>query len=248
MKPAILAVIPARYESKRYPGKALSRIAGKTLLQWIYDEALKSKLIDRLVVATDSDRIADAVGEFGGEAIMTSARHRTGSDRTAEVLERLGGEIAINIQADHVGLDAAVYDRVIESMLNNKSDRFVTLAKRIDDEKILFNPDRVKLIIDTTGHALWFSRYPLPYLQGIDGDRLKRFDFYYHIGVYFFRKKALENYHSWARSRLEKAESLEQLRIIENRQRIRIYKIKSRIFSIDAPEDLRWAEENLAHG
>ncbi|HDL03942.1 MAG TPA: 3-deoxy-manno-octulosonate cytidylyltransferase [candidate division Zixibacteria bacterium] len=243
MKPKVLAVIPARFASKRFPGKPLSPIAGKPLIQHIYNAASKSKLIDRVVVATDSREIQEAVLNFGGEAVITSCNHRTGSDRAAEVMQKIGGEIIINIQADHIGVKPAVFDRVLKAILEDRKIRFATLARKVEDEASLFDPNRVKLILDADDYAYWFSRYPLPFLQGVNGDRLGQFDFYYHVGTYFFRKTGLKMFHAWPRSPLEKAESLEQLRILENNHKIKVFKIKSEILSIDTPQDLKLAEE-----
>jgi 3-deoxy-manno-octulosonate cytidylyltransferase (CMP-KDO synthetase) len=239
MKPEILAVIPARYGSRRFPGKPLAQIAGKSLLEHIYEEVSKSKLISRVVVATDSQEIYRAVENFGGEPVFTSARHHTGSDRVAEIGRKLGGEIIINIQADHLGVKGSDYDRILKIMITDRKIEYATIAKRVENEEQLYDPNRVKVLIDGDNNAIWFSRYPLPYLQGVDDDRLKHFDFHYHIGVYFFRKKALLKFQSRAQSRYEKAESLEQLRILENHHKIRVFKIKSGVYSIDTPEDLK---------
>ncbi|MBN2225901.1 MAG: 3-deoxy-manno-octulosonate cytidylyltransferase [candidate division Zixibacteria bacterium] len=238
MKPRVLAVIPARYDSRRFPGKPLALIKGRPLIEHIYREAEKTARIDRLVVATDSQDIATAVKDFGGEVVMTSRKHHTGSDRTSEVVAKLGGSIIISIQADHLGVTRNDYDRVLKAMLADRHMQYASLMKRVADDTELDDPNRVKVICDTNGDALWFSRYPLPYLQGVTDTRLGRFMYFYHIGVYFYRRAALERYHAWPRTALEKAESLEQLRILEHHQKIRMYAIKSRVWSIDAPEDL----------
>ncbi len=245
MKNDILAVIPARYNSSRFPGKPLAELRGKSILEHLYHELSRSKLISRVAVATDSDIIKTSVEKFGGEAIMTSKRHRTGSDRSAEVAARLGAKIILNVQADHIGLKAADYDRVIKEMLADRAINHATFIKKIETESDLFDPNRVKVIFGKDNNAIWFSRYPLPYLQTIHGDRLATFDFYYHIGVYFYRRAALEKYASLPRSAHEKAESLEQLRILENGGRIRLYKVKRDMVSIDTPEDLKNAAKIL---
>ena len=244
MKPKVLAVIPARFASKRFPGKPLSLIAGKPLIQHLYQTASKSKLIDRVVVATDSPEIEVAVLGFGGETIITSSAHRTGSDRAAEAMEKIGGEIIMNIQADHLGVTSAAYDRVLRAMLDDRKIRFATIARKVENEASLFDPNRVKLILDGDDFAYWFSRYPLPYLQGVNGNRLEKYDFYYHVGTYFFRRVALRAFHTWPRTALEKAESLEQLRILEHREKIKVFKIKGKIWSIDAPQDLKTVESS----
>lgn len=245
MKNDILAVIPARYNSSRFPGKPLAEIAGISILERLYRELSRSKLISRVVVATDSDIIKAAVKKFGGEAVMTSPKHRTGSDRSAEVAKKLEAKIIINVQADHLGLKAADYDRVIKQMNADRTINHATFIRKIESESDLFDPNRVKVIFDKYDNALWFSRYPLPYLQGFSGDRLAIFDFYYHIGVYFYRHAALAKYAALPRSPHEKAESLEQLRILDNGGKIRLFKIKRDMISIDTPEDLKNATRIL---
>ncbi len=238
MKPKILAIIPARYQSSRFPGKPLAVISGKILIEHIYSVISRSELVDEVVVATDSNEIQDAVEDFGGSVVLTSRKHKTGSDRSAEVMAKLGGDIIVSIQADHLGLRKTDYDRVLKAMLSDSAIKYATIGKKIETEDQLFDPNRVKMIFDADKNAIWFSRYPLPYLQGITSRYLRHYDFYYHIGVYFFRRKALMDFHNWAPGKFEKAESLEQLRILENHRKIRVFETKSEIFSIDSPEDL----------
>ena len=238
MKPRVIAIIHARHESRRFPGKPLAVISGKLLIEHIYCEISKSKLVDKVIVATDSDEIYTAVAEFGGIAILTSKKHKTGSDRSAEAMTKTGGDIMVSIQADHIGLKRADYDCVLKAMIHDSKIKYATIIKGIESEDQLFDPNRVKVIFDRNKNALWFSRYPLPYLQGLDGDYLSHHNFFYHIGVYFFRKMALLNFHDWPQGRFERAESLEQLRMLENHQKIRLFETKSEIYSIDTPEDL----------
>ena len=206
MKTNILAVVPARIGSGRFPGKVLALVGGKPLIQRLYEEVSKSKLIDRLVIATDSDRIFDKVRQFGGEVLMTSKRHRTGSDRVAEVMNKIGGNIVINIQADHLGISGRMYDKILKGMLRNKTIETATIAARVESEELLYDPNRVKVVIGDKDNALWFSRYPIPFLQGVNGNRVKKFEYYYHVGVYFYRKAVLQKFAGWKRSKLEKAE------------------------------------------
>jgi 3-deoxy-manno-octulosonate cytidylyltransferase (CMP-KDO synthetase) len=245
MKTGILAVIPARLGSRRFPGKPLALIGGKSLLERLYSEISQVRSIDRIVVATDSDEIIAAVRKFGGETIRTSAKNKTGSDRTAEAARKLGGDIIINIQADHFGVGPNDYSRIIKAMKGDKGIRYASFIKKIDDDTTLQDPNRVKVVIDNNNDALWFTRSPLPYLQGIESDRVNHYKFFYHIGVYFFRKAALEQYHHWKQSPHEKAESLEQLRILDNRKTIRMFPVNGRVVSIDAPEDLQEAEKYI---
>jgi len=238
VKSRVLAVIPARMGSSRFPGKPLASIGGKSLIERLYTELSRANRIDQVAVATDSDEIIRAVRNFGGAVVRTSKKHRTGSDRTAEAAQKLGGAIIINIQADNLGLKAREFDRVIEAMLADNSIKYATFAKRVESEDALYDPNRVKVVEDIRGNALWFTRYPVPFLQGINGNRLGGFPYLYHIGVYFYRRGALKEFTSWPRTPLEKAESLEQLRILENGGSIKLFKTKSKIYSIDTPEDL----------
>ncbi len=245
MRPKVLAVIPARMAASRFPGKPLALISGKMLIQHLYEEASKSNLINKVIIATDSSQVAGAAENFGAEVMMTSNSHKTGSDRAAEALEKYKSDIVINIQADHIGVKAINYTRIVREMLDDRTIRYATIAKKVESESYLYSPHRVKLVFDKNDNALWFTRYPIPYLQGVKKDPLSKFDYYYHIGVYFFRKKALQNFHAWKQSPLEKAESLEQLRILENGGKIKVYKIKNKIISIDTPKDIKLAKMRL---
>lgn len=239
MKTKVLAIIPARLESKRFSRKVLYEINGKSILEHLYREVEKSKLINKVVVATDSNEIIEAVSKFNGETVKTSKKHRTGSDRTAEVAKKLGGNIIINIQADNLGVKAGDYDKVITEMKNDRTIKYATFAKKIENEDELYDPNRVKLVFNREKNALWFSRYPIPFLQGENGNRVKKFNFYYHIGIYFYRKSALEKFAASPRTVLEKAESLEQLRILENGGKIKVFKLNREIWSIDTPDDIK---------
>jgi 3-deoxy-manno-octulosonate cytidylyltransferase (CMP-KDO synthetase) len=236
----VVAVIPARLNSKRFSGKVIRPYRGRPLLYYVWREATRSKQIDRLVIATDSTDVAAACATFGAEVLRTSRRHKTGSDRVAETAERLGGELYVNIQADNLGLRSDVLDRAIATMKRNRTITYATLARRIDNDDDLYNPDIVKVVMTEQGEALWFSRYPLPYLrQASEGEAVSRFPFHEHIGVYFYRRRALRAYARWPRTRLEKAESLEQLRILENGGVMRVFLTRARSVSVDSPQDLK---------
>ncbi len=240
MAAKVVAIIPARLNSKRFSGKVLYPYRGRPLLYYVWDAATKSRQIDRLIIATDNSRVATAAEDFGAEVVMTSSRPKTGSDRAAEVARSIRAGIVVNIQADNFGLKSTVLDRVINSMKRSPRIEFATLARQIDRDQDLNDPGVVKLVMNKAHQALWFSRYPLPYLQhSTSRSRNKQFTFYEHIGVYFYRAKALASYARWSRTPLEKAESLEQLRILENGGSIRVYTTKTRSVSIDRPEDLR---------
>ncbi|MFZ5979721.1 MAG: 3-deoxy-manno-octulosonate cytidylyltransferase [Candidatus Zixiibacteriota bacterium] len=240
MKNEVIAVIPARMNSRRFSGKVLYPYRGKPLLFYVWNEVIKAGTIDRLIIATDQLEIKKAAEEFGAEVVMTSKRHRTGSDRVAEVIGKTGGEIIINIQADNFGLTGAVLDRVVREMRREKKLGYATLAFRIEEDNRLFDPNLVKVAVGQDGRALWFSRYPLPYLQHAEEkDRARQFKFWGHIGVYFYRRQALEAYAGWKRTPHEKAESLEQLRILENGGLMKVFVTKNRVVSVDAPADLK---------
>ncbi len=240
MKPRVVAIIPARLGSRRFSGKVLHAYRGKPLLYYLWKELRKSREIDHLAIATDAPEIAQVAREFGAEIVMTSKRHRSGSDRVAQAACETGGELIINVQGDNIGLKAGVLDRAICKMRSDRSIKFATLARRIKTDAELFDPGVVKVLTAADGRALWFSRFPLPYLQHAeDGSRAGQYKFLAHIGVYLFRRKALVAFADWKASPLEKAESLEQLRILENGGRIEVFVTTSKAISIDTPGDLQ---------
>lgn len=243
MAKQIIGVIPARLGSKRFPSKVLYPYKDKPLLFYVYKEIMRSKLINRLIIATDNKLIAKAAENFGAEVVITSSRHQTGSDRVGEVLKKVGGDIIINIQGDNFGLKASVLDRLITKFKKDKYD-YGTMAYRITDDKDLTDSNSVNVVTNKKSEALWFSRYPIPYLQG-GGKRNvhKQFSYFGHIGVYLYTKRGLNQYCRWKRCDLEKAESLEQLRILENNQKMKVYLTKNRPVSVDVKEDLKKLKE-----
>ncbi|RKX28797.1 MAG: 3-deoxy-manno-octulosonate cytidylyltransferase [Candidatus Zixiibacteriota bacterium] len=236
----VVAVIPARLGSTRFPNKVIHPYRGKPLLAYVYNEISKSKQIDRLIVATDSEKIKEIVEDFDGEAIITSKRHRTGSDRVAEVIEKVGGKLIVNIQADNFGVKAPVLDRVISIMKKTPSIHYATFAHRLQSDHELHDPNIVKVVTAANGRALWFSRFPIPYLRDVDPKSYTaQYQFLGHVGIYFYRRSNLLQFARWKKSPLEKAESLEQLRILENGGQIIVFKTKMRTVSVDIPEDLK---------
>ena len=239
MNRRVVAFLPARLGSTRFAGKLLHPHLGKPLLFHVWNQVRKSRLIDRVAVATDNPLIAEAAESFGAEVVMTSKRHQTGSDRVAEAARKTGGQIVLNIQADNYGLKPAVLDRVIKKMLSDRTVHYATLARPVRSDDELFDPNLVKVVTAADGRALWFSRYPLPFLQkAAPGARARQYKFLGHIGVYFFRRAALDAYAQWPRSPLEKAESLEQLRILANGGRMQVFQTSVRSVSVDSPQDL----------
>ena len=236
----VVAVIPARLGSIRFARKVLHVHRGHPLIYYAWSQAAKARLVDRLYIATDSLEIARSAEAFGAEVIMTSRRPKTGTDRVAEAVAGGHDSLVVNIQADCFGLKASLLDRVINAMKADRSIKYATLARPIRDDRELFNPGVVKVVTNRTGRALWFSRFPLPYLQHVDNrPRAAQHQFLAHIGVYFFRRPALDAFARWKRSPLEIAESLEQLRILENSGSIVVFKTSANIFSIDTLQDLK---------
>ena len=239
-----IAVIPARLNSKRFPHKVIYPFHGRPLISHVYREIKKSKCLSRVIVATDSKLVYRTVLDFGGEAAMTSARHRTGSDRVAEAMRKLKGDIIVNVQADNLGLRAAVIDRAVARMKADPHIEYATLARRLRSDSELQDPNVVKVVTANDGRALWFSRLPIPHLQQPGkGDRVEQFTFLAHIGVYLFRRRGLARFARRRRTRLEKAESLEQLRILEYGETMMVFPTTGRSVSVDTPRDLRKLEK-----
>jgi 3-deoxy-manno-octulosonate cytidylyltransferase (CMP-KDO synthetase) len=237
--PSVLAVIPARLGSTRFASKVLYPYRGKPLMYYVWRVVARSRQIDRLVIATDSREVESAARSFGAEVVRTSARHRTGSDRAAEVARKIGGDIIINIQADNLGLQPAPLDRVIVAMKRNPRLEAASLAAPITFDAELYNPNCVKVVVSRTHEALWFSRFPIPYLQhGPQTGRAARHRFFRHVGIYFFRREALLAFGRTPRTAAETAESLEQLRLLEMGRHLRIFPTRMRSVSVDSPQDV----------
>ncbi len=240
MKRKIVAVVPARLGSKRFEGKVLHLFQGKPLLYYVWKSLSKSNQIDRVIIATDDKKIKSTAEEFGAEVVVTSRRHKTGSDRLAEVAKKVKADCYLNVQADNFGIKAKVLDRYIDQFCNDKKSDYGTLIKQIKDEDQLFNPNTVKVVGNEKAEAIWFSRYPLPYLQNYStGNRTDQHKFYSHIGIYFFTRAGILKFAKWGQSENEKAESLEQLRIIENGNVLKLYKTRMETVSIDTVQDLK---------
>lgn len=241
--PRVTAIIPARLESVRFPGKVLHLIKGKPLIYHVWKAVSSARKIDRVFVATDSPEIGRAVIAFGGAVMMTSKKPRNGTERTAEALRNYKTDIIINVQCDSLGLKDSDLDRVIAGMAAEPKISFATLARKFDrnDWKIrLASPHVVKVVANSEGNALWFSRYPIPCIKNPDlRPYPDQFPFLEHIGVYFYRKAALLRYAGWPQGKIEKAESLEQLRILERGEKIRLFPTKTKIISIDHRDDLK---------
>jgi len=244
----ILGIIPARYASTRFPGKPLALIGGKPMIEHVWRGVSDTQAVDRVIVATDDQRIADAVGAFGGEAMMTSTAHRSGTDRCGEVLERLGEEAAgyevvINIQGDEPRVAARQLQAVAQCFDDDPSTEIATLCKRIESSDELLSVNVVKVVRNLGGDAIYFSRQPIPHLRGVEpSEWLQHQDYYKHIGIYAFRCDVLQRVVGLAPSPLEVSESLEQLRWLENGLRISVRETDVENIAIDTPEDLKKLE------
>jgi 3-deoxy-manno-octulosonate cytidylyltransferase (CMP-KDO synthetase) len=240
MTEQVLAVIPARLGSSRFPGKVLYPYRGHPLLYYVWRAATSARSVDRVLIATDSDQIAESASAFGAEVFRSKKKHLSGSDRVAEAAKRSSSSIIVNIQADNLGLSGKTLSKVIRAMKLERGIRFATLASPIVNDAELFNPNAVKLVTAADRYALWFSRYPIPFLQhSRPGARSGQHPFLKHVGVYFFRAAALKSFAAWKPTSAERAESLEQLRILEHGGRMKVYVEKFRSISVDRPQDIK---------
>ena len=235
----IVAVIPARFESTRFPGKPLADIAGRPMIEHVYRRTADARGIDAVVVATDDPRIANAVERFGGVVRMTRPGHRTGTDRIAEVASDLLCEIVVNVQGDLPLIEPDMIAEVIAPLRAEPSLVMSTLRQAISDPSELTNPNVVKVVVDAHDHALYFSRALIPYPRE-SGTAFK------HIGLYGYRRDFLLTFAALAQTPLERSESLEQLRALEHGFRIRAVETAFESIEVDTPEDLERVRRRLA--
>jgi len=237
----VAVVIPARHGSTRFPGKPLFRIAGRPLIQHVWERCRKARGITAVIVATDDMRIAEAAFDFGAEVSMTSPKHRSGTDRCAEVAKRLAGySHVINVQGDEPLIEPALISRLAKALAEDKAIEMITAASAFGSDEDVGNPNAVKVVLDRKGHALYFSRSVVPF--GRDGSpRYLR-----HQGIYGYSVKFLLQFVKWKPGVLEQCEQLEQLRALENGARIRVLSTRSASIGVDAPEDAALVERLLA--
>lgn len=245
----ITAVIPARYASTRFPGKALAEIGGKPMIQHVYERTLQSRLISRVVVATDDQRIAEVIQRIGGEAIMTSANHETGTDRLAEVAANLDAELIVNVQGDEPLIEPQMIDQAIAPLAADHTIQMGTIKTRVRCLHDFLSPNVVKVVTDCNNNALYFSRSPLPFFRDKWQD-LKDESFasgkllcFKHVGLYVYRRDFLIQYAAMTPTFLEISEKLEQLRAIENGIQIRVVETEFESIGVDTPDDLAKAQE-----
>jgi len=241
--PNVLAVIPARHASSRFPGKPLAPIAGKPMIQRVVERVRQARLVSRVVVATDDPRIESAVSAFGGEAILTRRDHATGTDRVAEVAVHLSAEIYVNVQGDEPLIDPGTIDALISAMLEDESVQIAGPCTAIVHANDIMDPNITKVVRDFEGNALYFSRAPIPWIRDRDESVAARH--WKHIGLYSFRRDALLDFPTLPPGELERLEQLEQLRWLENGYRIRIIETEYDAISVDVPSDVERIEKLL---
>lgn len=236
-----LAIIPARYASTRYPGKPLVDIAGKSMIQRVYDQVNRATLVDRVIVATDDSRIFDHVKSFGGDVMMTSENHVSGTDRCAEVARAFPEfEVVINVQGDEPFLSPEDVDKVVEPLINDSALSISTLSTPVSTTQTLFDPNAVKVVRKQSGEALYFSRQAIPFMRNVpQSDWLTHRQYLKHLGIYGFRSQTLMMLSHLKPSNLEAAESLEQLRWLEAGYSIFVGVTENDSIGIDTPEDLQ---------
>jgi 3-deoxy-manno-octulosonate cytidylyltransferase (CMP-KDO synthetase) len=234
-----IGIIPARYASSRFPGKPMVDIGGKSMIQRVYDQVRKTTGLNEVIVATDDERIYDHVQRFGGNVMMTATTHESGTDRCAEVINKVEGfDIAINIQGDEPFISPLQIERLL-SCFQSVDTQIATLIKEIHDEEELWNTNTPKVVCNLTGEAIYFSRQTIPFVRREDQDKWRNsHQFYKHIGIYGYRTDILKELAKLDISSLERAESLEQLRWIENGYRIQTALTEHETLAVDTPEDL----------
>jgi 3-deoxy-manno-octulosonate cytidylyltransferase (CMP-KDO synthetase) len=239
----VVVVIPARYGSTRLPGKPLVSLAGKPMIQRVYERARMAHRVDRVIVATDDERIVRAVETFGGEARMTRPDHRTGTERVAEVAAHVEGDVFVNVQGDEPLLDPVAVDTAVNALLEEPAASISTVATPIKTPADIMDPNVVKTVLDFDGNALYFSRAPIPWVRDtaskVQVRHLK------HLGLYVFQRDALLEFPTLPQGDLERIEQLEQLRWMENGWKIRVAEVEHDAVSVDVPEDVARVEKLL---
>jgi 3-deoxy-manno-octulosonate cytidylyltransferase (CMP-KDO synthetase) len=254
---SVVAVIPARYGSVRFPGKVLALLDGKPIIEHVARRTAAAKTVDRTIVATDDQRIADTIsgpiGAFGGEVVMTSKEHKTGTDRIGEAVKDIRCDIVVNVQGDEAAIEPWAIDEAVTPLLDDPGIEMSTLSAYIKEEVDLLSPNVVKVVTDNDDYALYFSRSPIPYCRDKEALGKMAFDFKSarfkkHIGLYVFRRDFLDRYVTLPMTPLEKAESLEQLRALESGYRIKVINTEYDAVGVDAPEDLERLENLVKEG
>lgn len=239
----IIAMIPARYEASRFPGKLLKDLNGKTVIRRTYEAAINTRLFDEVYVVTDSDRIFDEIVNIGGQVIMSKKPHECGSDRIAEAVEHMDVDIVVNVQGDEPFIDKESLAKLLEVFNQKGADEIdlASLKTPLENADDVANPNNVKVITGNEDFALYFSRYPIPYLR----DKNSNVVYYKHIGIYAFRKSALMDFYRLPMLPLEAAEKIECIRYLEYGKKIKMVETSVKNIGIDTPEDLERARKIL---
>lgn len=253
-RPSVLGMIPARYASTRLPGKVLLELAGKPMIQRVYERCRQAALLDDVLVATDDERVREAVDSFGGRVEMTGCGHCSGTDRLAEVAGRIDCDVIVNVQGDEPMIAPEAIDAAVRPFLSDDTLQMGTIATPIDDREEHVDPATVKVVVDADGYALYFSRAPIPYFRlaadETDPDSPRRHPAsgmrpLKHIGLYVYRREMLLWYAGLEPSGLEQTERLEQLRVLEAGRRIRVVAVDYSPIGVDTPEDLKRVRDLL---
>jgi len=241
--PQVVVVIPSRYAATRLPGKPLVNLAGKPMVQRVYEQAKLAQTVHRVLVATDDQRIVDTVLAFGGEARMTRSDHRTGTERIAEVAAHEPGDVFVNVQGDEPLIDPVAIDTAVAALLEDPPAQIATVATPIRHVPDIMDPNVVKTVLDFDSNALYFSRAPVPWVR--DTQQKVHVKYWKHLGLYVFQREALLEYPTLPQGELEKIEQLEQLRWLENGWKIRVAEVEHDAVSVDVPEDVTRVEKLL---
>lgn len=239
--PKVIVVIPSRYGSTRLPGKPLVQLAGKPMVQHVYERAKRAQTVHRVIVATDDQRIMDAVAAFGGEARMTRSDHRTGTERIAEVAVHEPGDVFVNVQGDEPLIDPVAIDTAVGALLEEPQAQVSTVATPIRHAGDIMDPNVVKTVLDFDGNALYFSRAPIPWIR--DTQQKVHVNYWKHLGLYVFQREALLEFPTLPQGELERIEQLEQLRWLENGWKIRVAEVVHDAVSVDVPQDVARVEK-----
>jgi 3-deoxy-manno-octulosonate cytidylyltransferase (CMP-KDO synthetase) len=234
----VLAVVPARYASTRFPGKVLAPLAGRPLVYHTYSRTCEARHVSQVIVATDDDRVRDALVPLNVPVVMTRQDHASGTDRIAEVASRHDAEIVVNVQGDEPLIDPHTVDEVVHALRNQPDIPMATARRRITDAQEISDPNVVKVVCDSRGRALYFSRYPIPYVRDAADSLSSLTCHWQHIGIYAYRRGFLLEFASWPPSNLERLEKLEQLRVLERGRPIAVVDTTYRSIGVDTPEDL----------
>jgi len=241
--PQIVVVIPSRFAATRLPGKPLVNLAGKPMVQRVYEQAKLAQTVHRVLVATDDQRIFDSVQAFGGEVRMTRSDHRTGTERIAEVAAHVPGDVFVNVQGDEPLIDPVAIDTAVAALLEDPPAQIATVATPIRHVPDIMDPNIVKTVLDFDSNALYFSRAPIPWVR--DTQQRVHVKYWKHLGLYAFQREALLEYSTFPQGELEKIEQLEQLRWLENGWKIRVAEVEHDAVSVDVPEDIARVEKLL---